>query len=135
MSGATAVGVTLAFNSVGWNTQNVLFNTIDTLVGANYIAGDSGFGLENSADATATVNGGTIDAKGSITVSAENIAQINSTVSNTARRPLLRRSMARGARAYGVCCCSGNWKVSGKATATIKRTPSPRAARTYRGAR
>jgi hypothetical protein len=32
-SGDTAVGVTLAFNVIGWETQNILFNAIDTLIG------------------------------------------------------------------------------------------------------
>ncbi|MFN9610712.1 MAG: DUF4347 domain-containing protein, partial [bacterium] len=32
-SGDTAIGVTLAFNSVGWESQNLLFNTLDALIG------------------------------------------------------------------------------------------------------
>ena len=31
-AGETGVGVTLAFNTVGWAPQNLLFNTIDALI-------------------------------------------------------------------------------------------------------
>jgi hypothetical protein len=32
-SGDTDVGVTLAFNTIGWESQNILFQTIDALNG------------------------------------------------------------------------------------------------------
>src|SRR5690606_20000321 len=110
VSGATAVGITLAFNSVGWDSQNVLFNAIDTLIGANYIAGD-GFGSDIGADATATITGGTVNAGGQITVAADNLAKINSTVANTANTTTSALYGASGA-SYGIVL-SGN-KVSGK---------------------
>jgi hypothetical protein len=116
VSGATAVGITLSFNAVGWNSQNVLFNAIDTLIGANYIAGD-GFGGDVGADATATIDGGTVNAGGKITVAADNSAQINSTISNTASTTTSALYGASGA-SYGIVL-SGN-KVSGKAVAAIK---------------
>ena len=47
-SGETAVGVVLAFNTIGWQAQNVLFNTLDALVG-------SSIGTEQPAQAKAYI--------------------------------------------------------------------------------
>ena len=32
-SGDTAAGATIAFNTIGWNSQNILFNALDALIG------------------------------------------------------------------------------------------------------
>ena len=37
VSSQNGMGVSIAFNSVGWAPQNLLFNTLDTLLGATYL--------------------------------------------------------------------------------------------------
>ena len=37
-SGDTAIGIALAFNTIGWASQNVLFNTIDAILGDSLIS-------------------------------------------------------------------------------------------------
>ena len=37
-SAGEGAGVTLAFNSIGWKSQNILFNLIDTILGDPLIA-------------------------------------------------------------------------------------------------
>src|SRR5690606_21298781 len=52
-SGGDSAGVTLAFNSVGWTAQNVLFNTIDAILGDPILAGLSFAGkADGGAQAT-----------------------------------------------------------------------------------
>ena len=48
------VGVTLAYNSVGWDAQNLLFNTLDTL-SVRPISADNGFDDNVGAGATASI--------------------------------------------------------------------------------
>ena len=67
-SGNTAVGVTLAFNTIGWDSENVLFSAIDALLGSSTLA--SAFGGENPSNATATMLDTTVNATGELTVSA-----------------------------------------------------------------
>jgi large repetitive protein len=38
-SGDTGVGITLAFNTLGWQSQNFLFNAVDALLGDPLISG------------------------------------------------------------------------------------------------
>ena len=45
------VGFILAFNTVGWKAQNVLFNTVDALIGSPEVA--DAFGNEQAARAEA----------------------------------------------------------------------------------
>ncbi|MGB3645615.1 MAG: LEPR-XLL domain-containing protein, partial [Mesorhizobium sp.] len=115
LSGATAVGVTLAYNSVGWEAQNLLFNTLDTLIGSPYLADDA-FDGNVGADATASILKSSVGAGGDIAVSALNNAQINATVSNAAVTDTASLFGASGS-SYGAVI-SGN-KVSGAARAII----------------
>src|SRR5262249_4684899 len=80
-SGGTSVGVTLAFNSIGWQAQNVLFNALDALLGDPLLA--SAFGGENPSDATATMLNTVVNAGGAVAVKAQTNATITSTISNT----------------------------------------------------
>ncbi|WP_395446238.1 LEPR-XLL domain-containing protein (plasmid) [Aminobacter sp. UC22_36] len=114
-SAATSVGISLAYNSVGWEAQNLLFNTLDTLVGAPYLA-DNAFDGNIGADATASILKSTVDAGGKIRVSAESDAQINATVSNAAVTDTSALKGASGA-SYGAIIAPN--KVSGAAKATI----------------
>ena len=56
------MGATLAFNTLGWIPQNVLFSTLDALLGDSLLAG--AFGGENPSDATASIVDSVIDASG-----------------------------------------------------------------------
>jgi hypothetical protein len=81
-SGDTAIGFTLAFNTIGWKSQNVLFNLVDAIIGDPAIA--TAFGNAQPAATTARVTGSTITSGGDIGIAAHNAAQINATVSNAA---------------------------------------------------
>ena len=74
-SGETAVGVVLAFNTVGWQSQNVLFNTLDALVGST-------IGTEQPAQAKAYIQDSAVNSGGDVTVTAESDVQLNATVGN-----------------------------------------------------
>ena len=74
-SDGLAIGVTLAFNTVGYQAQNVLFAAIDALVGTN-------LGDAQPAAMRATVTDSDIRAAGSVTVKADNQAYINAYLSN-----------------------------------------------------
>ncbi|MCP4890640.1 MAG: hypothetical protein GY904_29090, partial [Planctomycetaceae bacterium] len=75
-TGDTAVGVVLAFNTIGWESQNALFNTVDGLLG------NANIGSEDPAEVIAAVENSTVDATGDLTVAADNQAKLNATVSN-----------------------------------------------------
>ncbi len=70
------VGITLAFNSIGWDSQNILFNVADALLGLD-------IGNENPAATTATVTGSPISAGGAISVTADTAAAITSHVKSS----------------------------------------------------
>ena len=89
----TGVGLTLAFNSLGWKPQNALFNAIDALIGDPLLAhtetvnGQStqvvGF-IGQPADTQAYIHQSSVTAGGDLSVTANGNQQLNSTVSNTA---------------------------------------------------
>ena len=82
-SGDTGVGITLAFNSLGWRPQNVLFNTVDALIGEPVIAG--AFGNDKvPAEVKAYLLDTTVDAAGAVNLSATSEAQVDAAVSNNA---------------------------------------------------
>ena len=51
------IGVTLAFNSLGWEAQNVLFNTIDALLGDPLIASALVASIPDPKDTIPKING------------------------------------------------------------------------------
>jgi hypothetical protein len=69
-------GATLAFNSVGWNPSNLLFNAIDTFIGQSALANT------NPVDASAQITNSDVTATGDILVDAENVATITADTSN-----------------------------------------------------
>jgi len=81
-SGDTAIGLTLAFNSIGWESQNVLFNTVDTLIGAPAIA--DAFGADKGFNSEAKLEDVTVSAAGSVSVTADAKAELNAEISNAA---------------------------------------------------
>lgn len=71
-SSDTAVGITLAFNSIGWNTQNFLFNTVDALLGDPLIS--EAMGGSNAGVTEAYVENSDLDAGADISISATSTA-------------------------------------------------------------
>ncbi|GMA79003.1 hypothetical protein GCM10025880_54200 [Methylorubrum aminovorans] len=116
--GGVSAAVTLAFNSVGYETQNLLFNTVDALIGSPTIS--DAFGKETSSGATATIVRSTATAGGDIAVTAVSTTKINSTVSNAAQSST-DSMKGSGGTGFGVVLASN--KVSGRATARIDNTP------------
>ncbi|MGI9213061.1 MAG: beta strand repeat-containing protein, partial [Methylococcaceae bacterium] len=74
-SGGTAVGVTLAFNTIGWAPQNLFANAIDALLGTS-------IGTEQSAAVDVILSGNQLDAGEDMAVTAEGEANITATLSN-----------------------------------------------------
>ncbi|MGC9326118.1 MAG: hypothetical protein ACP5I1_00650, partial [Candidatus Hinthialibacter sp.] len=81
-TGDKGYGVTLALNTLGWSVKDLLFNTIDTLIGEQGVA--DVFGEENPAKAHAYIQNTPVTAAGDLTVTAVNESNINATISNAA---------------------------------------------------
>ena len=113
-AGDTGVGVTLAFNSIGWLPQNVLFNTVDALIGDPAIS--SAFGGEVPSGARAYAVNSALDASGSVTVSATAAADLGSVVKNQADTSAGGFTSANGA-SFGLVVAQN--KVSSEAQAYI----------------
>src|SRR5690606_29044156 len=77
-SAGDSVGVLMAFNSVGYRPSNILFSTINALLGGSLLV------EEDAVRAAATIEDSAIDAGGSIAVIAENTAQITAVLGNEA---------------------------------------------------
>jgi hypothetical protein len=116
-SGETGIGLTLAFNTMGWRSQNVLFNTIDALLGDPLVSG--AFGNEQPARANAYLLDTTVDIAGDLSVTADNAAQLNATMSNAAETAAGALFGAKGRSVGGALV---NNRVSSSATASIDFT-------------
>ena len=113
-TGDTGVGITLAFNSIGWKPSNILFNAVDAILGDPLIS--SAFNGEQPAATTASVTGSTITSAGDVTVNAVNAARLNSTVSNAADSIASAMFDAKGKSVGGILASN---KVSTLASATV----------------
>ncbi len=76
-SSGVAVGVVLAFNSIGWKATNLLYGVIDTFLGTDAIGG------EQPASVSASIEGSEISISGDLTLTAVSVPQIEATVINT----------------------------------------------------
>ncbi|MCP3937754.1 MAG: hypothetical protein GY708_20575, partial [Actinomycetia bacterium] len=112
-TGDTGVGVTLAFNTIGWESQNVLFNTIDALLG------DTLIGDEQPAEVIAAIEDSTVDGAGNLAVTADNDIGLNATVSNAATSEASALFGATGMSASAVLASN---KVSTDAKAYVEDT-------------
>src|SRR5690606_28207307 len=74
---ATAV---VAFNSIGWEAQNILFNAVDALLGDPLIS--SAFSGQQPAEVQAYILDTTLDIAGELTLGALSTAQIDAYVGN-----------------------------------------------------
>ena len=69
-AGADGVGVVLAFNTIGYESQNVLYSTLDALIGTD-------IGDQQPASVEAYIENSHVTADGNILVNAENTAILN----------------------------------------------------------
>ncbi|WP_236960758.1 beta strand repeat-containing protein [Methylobacterium durans] len=115
--GGVSAAVTLAFNSVGYETQNLLFNTIDALIGSPTLS--NAFGGEVGSGAKATIVQSSAKAGGDLTVAATSSAKINATISNAA---LSSTDSMKGSGGTGFGLVLSSNKVSGSALARIDNT-------------
>ncbi|MFM8555520.1 MAG: beta strand repeat-containing protein, partial [Betaproteobacteria bacterium] len=75
-AGGTAIGVTLAFNTIGWEAQNVLFATVDALLGTD-------IGDEQPAGVVTTIRGADLTAEGAISITAETEESVSANIERT----------------------------------------------------
>ncbi|MBR9891184.1 LEPR-XLL domain-containing protein, partial [bacterium] len=113
-SGDTGVGVLLAFNSVGWEPSNVLFNTLDGILGDPLIS--SAFNGEAPVDAEAYILNSSVSAAGKVEVLSSNDAKIIATTSNEATSAAAALENASGTAVGAIVATN---KVSGAAKAYI----------------
>ncbi|KPA11218.1 hypothetical protein MHK_008576, partial [Candidatus Magnetomorum sp. HK-1] len=76
-TGDTGVGVTLAFNTIGWEAQNILFQAIDAIIGTD-------IGDEDPAETKAYIEDTKLNIAGDLSLNAENKATLTANVSNAA---------------------------------------------------
>ncbi|MBC5783456.1 LEPR-XLL domain-containing protein, partial [Ramlibacter sp. USB13] len=81
-SGANAVGVLLAFNTIGWQPSGVLFSSVDALVGDPLIA--NALAASQPASVTAHALDTTFDVDGALELTAASSAQVSARVGNEA---------------------------------------------------
>ena len=74
-SGDKAVGLVLAFNTIGWDAQNLLFKAVDALIGTN-------LGNQAPSETNAYMLDTNLNIVGDLTINADNSAIVNATVSN-----------------------------------------------------
>ena len=79
--GSKGVAVTLAFNSIGWEPQNVLFNLLDTILGDPLIA-DEGFDGDGQSNAVAYLVDTTVSATGALAITAGSAATLRADIDN-----------------------------------------------------
>jgi hypothetical protein len=110
-----AIGVTLAFNSIGWDSQNILFKLVDAIAGTS-------IGDENPARTIASVTRTTITASGAISVTATSHASIVATVDSAATT--FQASLTSNASAVGVDVVVAMNRLSTQVQASIDDSPS-----------
>ncbi|MBF0453057.1 MAG: LEPR-XLL domain-containing protein, partial [Candidatus Magnetomorum sp.] len=94
-TGDTAVGMTLAFNTIGWESQNILFNTIDALIGTD-------IGNQQPAEVQAYIENTGLIIGGNLSVTASNSAHLTASVSNDATSAASALMNASGIAASGI---------------------------------
>ena len=95
ISNGTSVGVTLAFNTIGIESQNFLFNTLDALFNTN-------LGGEDPADVVASLENTSAVAAGAVIIMATSNANINADVQNNATAINISTSSNSDANAISV---------------------------------
>lgn len=108
-TGSEAAGVLVAFNTVGYAPQNLLFQTLDALIGTD-------IGQRTRADTTATISGGTVEA-GAVAVTADNVARIEAVIDSDVSSAASAFKGAGGYAAQGVLASN---MLAGAAVAEIR---------------
>src|SRR6185503_9214057 len=111
-SGGQAVGVTLAFNTIGWAPSNLLFQSLNALIGTD-------IGTQTPAQVQAYIKNSSVNAAGDISLSAKSDAQLNATVTNAASSAASGLYGASGSATSGVLASN---MVSSTAKAYIDST-------------
>ena len=114
-AGDTAVSVTLAFNTLGWESSNVLFSLVETVLTDPLISEELLGGLTYSS-ARAQVLNSDIDAAGAVAVTAESDELLNATLSNST---VSEASALKGAEGKSIGFAVASNKIAGKAVAAI----------------
>ncbi|MGC9328916.1 MAG: hypothetical protein ACP5I1_14875, partial [Candidatus Hinthialibacter sp.] len=70
------IGIVVAFNSIGWDSSNILFEAIDALLGTDWLTS------EQPAEVLTYISNSAISADGDLLLSAETQSQINAIVGN-----------------------------------------------------
>ncbi|MCA9062255.1 MAG: hypothetical protein KDA96_04330, partial [Planctomycetaceae bacterium] len=76
-SHGVGLGITMAFNTIGWETQNFLFNAVDALIGST-------IGTADPAVTKAQIINTTVNAAGDVSVTADSSARIDARVAKSA---------------------------------------------------
>src|SRR5205085_11324941 len=118
-------------NTIGWAAQNVLFNTIDAIIGDPAIA--NAFGGNVGANAHASIEDSTVSASGAIAVTAEADSHLEASVSNTTETAPQRNTKLVGATGISVGAVVTLNKVSSHADAWIDFTSGYSGATTISG--
>ncbi len=114
-SGDTAVGVVLAFNTIGWESENVLFKTVDALLCTD-------IGSEKPTEVQAYLLNTAVTAAGNLTLSAINKTQLNATISNAASSAASALKNANG-KSVGMVLASNMVSSLAKAYITFVTMP------------
>ncbi|MGH3743373.1 MAG: hypothetical protein ACRDTP_00750, partial [Mycobacteriales bacterium] len=98
--GGNAVGIEMAFNTIGWQMTNLLFGSIDAVLGNSLLQ------VSQPAETQAYDDNSPISAAGAIALSAVDTAQINALVDNNATSAPAAIFGAAGMTAGGVLSSS-----------------------------
>jgi hypothetical protein len=112
--------ITLAFNSIGWEPTNILFNTVDAILGDSLVA-EATNGDQTAAKTEAYIRNSTIDAAGELSLSAINEAQLMAEIT-TESISLSASLMDTSSKAGGLMLATN--KVNSAARAYIENAPS-----------
>ncbi len=113
-SNGFSVGVTLAFNSIGWESQNILFNVSDALLGTS-------IGNQQPAFTRAAITDSSVESAGKISVTALSDASIDAEVLGSAKSV---KAAVDGATTVAIGAVVALNRVSTLTEATIESSSS-----------
>ncbi|MBN2326053.1 MAG: LEPR-XLL domain-containing protein, partial [Candidatus Omnitrophica bacterium] len=70
------IGIVVAFNAIGWDSSNILFEAIDALLGTDWLTS------EQPAEVQTYISNSAVSADGDLLLTAETESQVNATVGN-----------------------------------------------------
>ncbi|MGB0732649.1 MAG: beta strand repeat-containing protein, partial [Pontibacterium sp.] len=114
-AGDTAVGATLAINTIGWTATDILTKSVDSILGTQ-------IGTTNRADVSALIVDSDLDVADHLSLTATSTAKINAAVSNSATSAASALMGASGMSASGVIATN---MVNAGAEAKISYTGAP----------